>query len=335
MLRPRSRACERGPRGRAAGARIPHDFRGRFPPHRKKNAARRLQAAAAEDIFPYPKGVNGYGTQDEQQPLMWLRGYPVYAAYFLALVFAVSMVVSSVFLALSDAHLLAWLPFHSASVLKGEVWRVATYGLWNPPSLWFVIDIAMIASFGREVEKFFGRRRFLGLYACIYLLPPLLFTVLGLWFPTQLSGEAGAFALFAAFATLYPDAVMFFGLLAKWVAVVLVGIYTLMELAGRDWLGILSLWATVSFAFGFVRYQQGMLELPSFGQFRHPKGPGEQAAGDPARTQAAGPANGKSMAEIDALLDKIAQSGMGSLTPRERAKLDSAREYLARRASGR
>ena len=264
---------------------------------------------------------------------MWLRGYPVYAAYFLALVFAVSMVATSVLMAANAAHLLTWLPFLSVNVLRGEVWRVFTYGLVNPPSLWFVVNIAMIASFGREVERFFGRRTFLALYACIYLLTPLLFTVLGVWFPTQISGEVGAFALFVAFATLYPEAVMFFGLLAKWVAVVLVAIYSLSKLANHEWLGLLSLWVTVAFAFGFVRYQQGMLGLPRFGF------PSGSRRADPSPTPPAArprdPAKGRSMAEIDALLDKIALSGMGSLTPKERARLDAAREYLARRASGR
>jgi hypothetical protein len=286
-------------------------------------------------IFPYPRPVNEYSTQDEQQPVMWLRGYPVYAAYFLALVFTVSMVATSIALFLRDTHLISWLPFYGADVLRGEVWRVATYGLWNPPSLWFVINIAMIASFGREVEKFLGRGKFLGFYCCLYLLPPLLFTLLSVWIPTQLAGEAGAFALFVAFATLYPGAMMFFGLMAKWVAAVLVGIYSLMELAGRDWLGLLSLWATVAFAFAFIRHQQGMLELPRIGQFGLPKGSDEQLVPKASRNPFASPAKGRSMAEIDALLDKIAQSGMASLTPKERAKLDSAREYLARRASGR
>jgi hypothetical protein len=266
---------------------------------------------------------------------MWLRGYPVYAAYFLALVFTLSMVATSIALFLGDTHLVSWLPFYGADVLKGEVWRVATYGLWNPPSLWFVINIAMIASFGREVEKFLGRGKFLGFYCCIYLLPPLLFTLLSIWIPTQLAGEVGAFALFVAFATLYPGAMMFFGLMAKWVAAILVGICSLMELAGRDWLGLLSLWATVAFAFAFIRHQQGMLELPRIGQFALPKGSDEEPMPKASRNPFASPAKGKPMAEIDALLDKIAQSGMASLTPKERAKLDSAREYLARRASSR
>ena len=41
------------------------------------------------------------------------------------------------------------------------------------------------------------------------------------------------------------------------------------------------------------------------------------------------------MAEVDALLDKIAQSGIGSLTAKERAKLESARDDLKKRGVGR
>ena len=41
------------------------------------------------------------------------------------------------------------------------------------------------------------------------------------------------------------------------------------------------------------------------------------------------------MAEVDALLDKIAQSGIASLTPKERAKLDAAREGLLKRGGDR
>jgi hypothetical protein len=34
---------------------------------------------------------------------------------------------------------------------------------------------------------------------------------------------------------------------------------------------------------------------------------------------------------LDVLLDKIAKSGMGSLTPKERAQLEKAREALMRK----
>lgn len=277
--------------------------------------------------------MNDYLPHEDTQPVTWLRGHPIYAAHLVVLGFVVSMLATTVLMYFKAAYFWGWLPFSSAEVLKGQAWRIATYGLVNPPSLWFAIDMAMIALFGRELERVFGRRRFLGLYACIYFMPPLLFTLVGPWFGTQLVGEAGAFALFVAYATLYPDAVMIFGILAKWAAAILVGIYSLMAIAYHDWTGGASLWVTCGVAFVFVRFERGLLTLP---RMRLPWGRPKFRVIEGARnvTPTRPPAT-NSMAEVDALLDKIAHSGLGSLTSKERATLDSAREALMRRESGR
>jgi hypothetical protein len=276
-----------------------------------------------------------YGTNEDQQPVMWLRGHPIYAAYFVVLVFVASMLATTLLMGLNAEQAWAWLSFSSADVLRGQAWRVATYGLVNPPSLMFVVDMAMIAWFGREVEKFLGRGKFLVLFGCIYLITPLVFTLVGVWRPTQFAGETGAFAVFVAFAALYPNVAVFFGVLSKWVAAILVGIFSLMALSHHDWLGVLSLWATTAFAFGFVRFEQGLITLP---RFRLPGGrpglrvlPGSTDGGEGGR----GAVQGGSMAEVDALLDKIAHSGFSSLTAKERARLDSARDELSRRGSRR
>src|SRR4051812_15202568 len=100
---------------------------------------------------------------NDQQPVMWLQGYPVYAAHFIVLVFVVSMLATTIAMAANFAGVLSWATFQSSDVLKGQVWRVLTYGLVNPPSLNFAIDMVMIVWFGRELEKFFGRRIFLSL----------------------------------------------------------------------------------------------------------------------------------------------------------------------------
>ncbi|HYP15976.1 MAG TPA: rhomboid family intramembrane serine protease, partial [Opitutus sp.] len=207
--------------------------------------------------------MNGFESPDDQQPVTWLRGYPVYAVHLVVAVFVASMLVTTVLQAASAHGVLAFLPFSSEAVLRGEIWRVATYGFFNPPSLWFAIDMLMIAWFGRELERFFGRNAFLKLYACLYLLPPVLLTVLGLWRPTTLAGQTGGFALFIAFATLYPNAPMLFNLLAKWVAMILFGLFTLMALADNDWVRLISLWATAGFAHASVRAAQGRLNLPT------------------------------------------------------------------------
>ncbi len=280
--------------------------------------------------------MNEYGQTEEHQPLMWLNGRPIYAAYLVVLVFVVSMLATTILMWLKLTPALGWLTFESSQVLRGEVWRVATYGLVNPPSIFpFVVDMLMIVWFGREVERYFGRRKFLALVCCLYLLPPLLFTLVGVWYPMHLMGEVGTLGLFVAFAAIYPEAVLLFGILAKWYAAVFVGIYSLIALANRDLPGGLSLWATTGFAYLFVRWGQGRISLPRFRLFR--RGPKLRVLPGylGSETELAKPAKAEAMAEVDALLDKIARSGVASLTAKERAQLDSARNELIKRAGRR
>ncbi len=281
--------------------------------------------------------LNAYETSDEHRPVLWLSGYPVYAAHFIVLVYVVSMLVTTVVNLLNLGGLLQGLVFTSAQVLRGEVWRVVTYGLVNVPSLGFVIDMVMLVWFGREVERSFGRRSFLVFYAGVYLLTPLVLTPIGMSIPSSLAGETGAFAMFVAYATLFPEVPVFFSLLAKWVAMVLVGIYALIALNNRDTVALVSLVATTGFAFAYVRRHQGRLRLPRMRAFRG--GPKLRVLPDlpPEKKTTVRRAEPpvSSMAEIDALLDKIAQQGMGSLSAKERAKLDAARTELLKRDQAR
>lgn len=274
----------------------------------------------------------GYESSDEHQPVTWFRGHPVYAAHLIVVGFVASMLVTTFFALFKIDPLLDWLTFTSAEVLKGQIWRVFTYGLVNPPRLQFAIDMAMIVWFGREVERFLGRRSFFMLYAGLYLLSPLLFTAIGPWRSLSLAGETGAFALFIAFATLYPSVPLLFNILAQWMALILFGLFSLMALAARDGVGLLSLWVTSGFAFGFVRFQQGRFNLPTL-SFLRPK-PKLRLVPDLEPTKKPASADrdkASAMAEVDALLDKIARSGISSLTAKERAKLDAAAQVTKRR----
>lgn len=280
--------------------------------------------------------MNDYGFSEEHQPLTWWRGHPLYTAHAIVAVLVASMLVTTGLMAFRTsaiaAAILSWLPFLSDRVFAGEFWRIFTYGLVNPPSLWFVVEMAMIVWFGREVERFFGRRTFLQFYVGFYFLLPVLFLLLGFWRPMRLAGESGAFALFIAFATLHPNAPMFFGLMTKWVAVILVGIYTLMALSQNDVVTLISLWTAVGFAYAFVRHQQGAFTLPKLSlPSRKPKFRVLPGGAKPAAPAPTARRDDPQMAEIDALLDKIARSGLASLTREERAKLDEGRERLRQR----
>lgn len=273
--------------------------------------------------------MNGYEPSENHQPVTWFRGYALYATHLIVMGFVASMIVTAF---LTPARL-ASLIFSSALVLKGEIWRVLSYGLVNVPSLNFAIDMALTIWFGRELERFFGRRKFLILFAGLYLLSPALFTVIGLWHALVLSGETGAFAIFVAFATLYPNVPMFFNLLTKWLALILVGLFTLIAISQRDVMGLISLWASTGFAYVFVRYQMGDFTLPKFSLFQ--SRPKLRVLPDPVPAKkSAAPkveATESSMAEVDAVLDKIARSGIASLTAKERATLDAAGAQLTKR----
>ena len=291
----------------------------------------------------------GYETSDDHQPVTWVRGHALYAAHLIVVVFVASMLVTTVLKFAQADGVLAWLTFSSDQVLRGEAWRVLTYGFVNEPSFGFVISMFMIAWFGREVEKFFGRQKFLLLYLGLYLLAPLVLTVVGLWRPgVSLVGQTGSLGLFIAFATLYPNVPMILNIVAKWMAAIIVGIYTLMALSARNEVPLISLWSTVGFAFAFVRYQQGLFALPRVTlPSRKPKltvlpGGGGSSGGGGAggavqKQVGAKPAKSEvsTMAEVDALLDKIALTGFASLTPKERARLEAAQAELSKRRGGR
>lgn len=298
--------------------------------------------------------MSGYRSSDESAPLLWVRGYPLFATHAIVLVLVLSMIATTALMAFGGSSVLEALGFSSARVLGGEVWRVLSYGLVNPPSLWFAIDMVLIVWFGRELERELGRRNFLWLCLGLYLAPVLLLTLAGgFGLATALSGQGGGFGLFIAFATLYPGALMLFNLQAKWVALILVGIYVLIGLGQRDVAGLLSLSATAGFAYLCVLQLRGKPLFPWWPAPRAPKTAKEpsrpvakvipfpvppaksapRAAATPSARPVAARVPPADMAEVDALLDKIAHSGISSLTAAERARLDAAHQSLKRRST--
>ena len=301
--------------------------------------SRHLRTRRTRDMLPPSEIMSVYrnwGSSEEHEPVTWIRGYPIYATHFIVLVFVVLMIAVAVLGRSADA-IYAAVRFSSEQVFSGQVWRLATYGLFNPPSIGFALDMLMLVWFGRELEKTFGRRKFFGFYGGVYLIPTLVLTLIGLLRPTATIGEPGTLAVFVGFATLYPGAVMLFNILAKWAAIILVSLYGLIHLSSRDWVGLTLLGSTCGFAYLFVRVEQGAFTLPDFRFWK--RKPRLRVLPDlPAKKQvlvSKGAIEDSTMAEVDALLDKIAVSGISSLTSKERAKLEAAREGLMKRGAGR
>jgi len=289
-------------------------------------------AAPATKLFPLMSFWEG-NEWGEARPVTWWRGHAIYNAHLLAAGLVVAMIVTSLALFAGANGVLGALSFSSAAVLRGEVWRILSYGLVNPPSIGFALDVVMLIWFGREVERALGRARFLTLCAALYLLKPLCFTAAGVWVGTAFSGAALAFPLFVAFATLFPGVPLLFNILAKWAAVALVGIQALVALSARRWDLLAELAVGCGFAYLFVRVVREGFEWP---RLRWPRRPRIVRTAVPVRAAVApsAPAPRAGMAEVDALLDKIAQSGIHSLTRDELARLEAARSDLLQRGRG-
>ncbi len=280
----------------------------------------------------------GVATSDEYKPVTWVGRYPVDVTTLLVGVHVAAAVLTALLFAGTQAGFLNYLPFDSALVLgAGEIWRLCTYALVHAPSglLWFAIEMYMLFTFGREVERFIGRRGFITLYALLLFVPALVLTALGLVLRLGLVGSGALhFGIFLAFASIYPSMeMMLLRIQTKWIALILVAIGTLAALAAHDWSSLVVLWTTVAVAFFYIRSRGIGSEFEWLTNIRERLQPKPKFKVVP-RASARRTVEPEDVYEsIDPLLDKISQHGINSLTTAERRALDRARAQLLKKNS--
>ena len=281
----------------------------------------------------------GVTVSDDFQPVAWVGRYPVHVATLLVAVHSLIMVITCFLMALGATAFLNLLIFDSAQVLgMGRIWQMVTYAFVHAPYsgsalLWFAVEMYMLFVFGREVERFIGRNAFVILYALLLCAPTVFLTVGGIWTRLGLAGSGALhFGIFIAFVTIYPSVEMFFRIQAKWVALVFAAIWTLGDLAGRDWSSIIVLWVSIATGFLFIRLRGIGPELMWWDNLKstlRPK-PKFHVVPKPSARRVIEPENVHD--SIDPVLDKISKSGIGSLTASERRVLDRARARLLRKS---
>lgn len=265
---------------------------------------------------------------ENHDPIAWVGRLPVYAVTIIVAIYVASMVAVALLLASGSDDVLGKLSFDSGAVLRDwELWRCVTYAFVNPPDPWFIIALVMFYIFGRDVELFLGRTGFVRLYAGFLLLGPSLLLVASLATGQDyvLTRSWANFAVFLAFAALYPNALLLLQIPAKLFAWVFFGIFVLELLATRQWVEMTVLAATSALAWYAIRHGS-ILRLdfmsrlrPSSHRTRSPRlrvvrKPDDEPV-DPHRL-------------VDPLLDKISREGMASLSRREREILEKARTAL-------
>src|SRR6195256_5856487 len=275
----------------------------------------------------------GVTTSDDYQPVTWVGRHPVHVTTLLVVVHVCTAIVACF---LGGAGILGHLAFDSALLWqRGEFWQLATYAFVHSPSalLWFAVEMYMLFVFGREVERFIGRRAFIVLYIFLLLAPTAL---LSLWGLSDRVGIAGSpalhFGIFIAFAAIYPNVELLLRIQAKWVALALAAISTLQLLAYRDWSAMAVLWVSIVAAFFFIRLRGVGPELVWWGNVKsrwQPK-PKFHVVPRSAPRRVVEPENVHD--SIDPVLDKISKQGIQSLTASERRALDRARTRILKKS---
>jgi membrane associated rhomboid family serine protease len=281
----------------------------------------------------------GVTTSDDYRPVAWMGRYPVDVTTILVGTHVFTLIVSCLLVFFGAGGFLTWLEFDSAAVLHaGAVHQLITYAFVHAPSsspwwpILFAVEMYMLFVFGREVERFLGRRAFLALYAILILVPSLVLTALGFWERNALYGSTGIhFALFVAFATIYPNVDLFLRIPAKWVALILAALWTLQLLTFRVWSQLIVLWLSMGAAFLFVELRGVGPEPAWLNKLRAFARPRPKFHVVPKSKPRRVVEPDDVYASIDPILDKISKSGIGSLTANEKKILDRARDRLLKK----
>ncbi len=262
---------------------------------------------------------------DHNGPLTWMGGFPVYVSTVIAGVHGVALILSALAMAAGSEMLLQTLGFSSMAVgQQGFVWQLFTYAFIHTPPYWmFLIELYLLVVFGREVESHLGRAAFIQLYASLVLAPTVVLTALGWagWNTVTSGSSALHFGVFVAFALIYPTAEVFFSIQARWVALALLAINSLqcLALSSYDALAVLAVDCVTACL--FVGWRLGRFDRPSAPLKRPP-------VSSTRRQEKRTPVDDNPLDAVDPILEKISRHGMGSLTARERERLESARSRL-------
>ncbi len=269
-------------------------------------------------------------------PLTWIGRVPIYAATVVAALEVIGLIVFAV---LRAAHVpLYYFAFSPVYFWKQYgLWTLLTYPLISEPNFFSLFSVYFIYRYGCDLEGYLGRRVFLRILFLLILLQPLICTAIWLMTggnPGVVGNYAIAIGIFIACATLYPNAEVWNWMPMKWVAFAGLFLCALSFVPDHDWLGLSLLLAVAGAAHALVRYERGHWAMP---QFRLPtRKPKLRVLPKPSAAPRRIPReelieDTATDSEVDLLLDKIAKSGIASLTAGERARLEKARQELLKR----
>lgn len=279
-----------------------------------------------------------YGSEQER-PWFHIRSYGVGTSEFVAGVAVVMMFVYA--LAPGFVGALVLQPYDVLN--RGFLWQLVTWPLANAPSFWTLWNAVVLWFTGRALERELGKGRFGWLLLAVTVGQSLIAVLLSLGFRTDQPYLAGigtmALIVVLIFIAENPRMPFFFGIPAWVFGVVMVVIPLLQYIGARYWLGLLLLALSLVVSAICAKFA-GLLSQYTFipgrmitgsPRVRTPKSSRRSGRTPQGPTVVQGPWStyeppAREDAEMDALLDKIMASGLDSLTPKERKRLEELRQ---------
>lgn len=274
----------------------------------------------------------GVTTSDDNRPVTWIGRYPVRVTSIVCALLVVGMFVT---VACETAR---WnflmLAFEPHAFLHGYFWQPLTAPFVQEATFFFLFGVLFFYWAGNQVEQYLGVRRYLFLLGLLLLVPPVFlitwnfFGVAVYWF-----GSNELFiGMFIAFATIYPSLEVFGWISLKWMAFAGIVIGSLNYLPQHRWGPLSIMLGMCLLAFEYIRFVQTggagpelawLQRVKNFNR-RKPKLHVVQRSTSTRRVVEPEDVS----ASVDPILDKIAKSGIASLTSNERRTLDRARARL-------
>ncbi len=284
----------------------------------------------------------------DTEPLAKWRGVPIYLTTIFTALLTVGFVMCAV---LTAAHRPSpgASPWLTALIFKTPVesWKgwlsVFSYPFVSQVNFFTPLSIVCFYWWAAGIETHLGRGPLVRLLGILVLLPVAFLSILALS-----GGSHGMLAgdffivsgLLIAFATLYPNTEWAGWVPFKYLAFASILCGSLMLVAEHNWLGVAELLGICAASFLFIRHaiDQEYDDHVPFGARvrawfrRKPKFRVVPRKRDPEEPLTrADFEDDEPETEMDALLDKIARSGLASLSPNERTRLELAREELLKK----
>lgn len=204
---------------------------------------------------------------------------------------------------------------------RGWVWQPLTYMFVHGGFFHLLFNMFVLWMFGGEIERLWGSSEFLRYYVLCGLGAAAL-SFLGFYHDTVVGASGAVFGVLIAFGMLFPDRYIFLWFLIPIKAKYLIGGLAAIEIlagvsGGGD--GVAHLAHIGGMVVGFAYLKWGREASPAtrlMSRWRRRHLEVIQGGG--------GRAPRVREAEIDRILDKISEHGLGSLTPEEERILDEA-----------